>query len=760
MILTLLPPTSSPALHHPLVLPEPHHARAPLPVGWASQLQGLQQDGLDMPPSIHALDGSSGWSAIVEECVFELLEEDQGVRVECILVDGGSVVWDLSGDAGACAGMLKEALMDLAAAKEETEKERAAILPHPPHPIHNTYPGAGKAEWAQSSDTLALPPPVVGKTAKHRKQRSLLFFSSIVSGIQKLASPTRSTFPTSPSPTHSEFSISLSPTQSTFGPAKSTAWTKTLDFLPPARKTPLPVCVARPRSAILHAKARAGLVDAWRLHVLGELRARLGFGRHTSEGEDEPENALCVYDYPRWTAARMLRRTEEWMAWLVQEARENGGASPDLDAVGGSRPTSAALSVTIPARKPERSASELSGKTLVPPESEAEVEGREVSVEVGEVMYEDEEEREMDEWEESMSTEASSCTEDSESVHTPVDSEEGVPFTLPIEGRARADSLVEAHPQAADVPRSPTPPSSQATYAALSAQRIHLLKLLRSMNTHRTAAAQDARSGRAVLEVKSRRRAWSVRAYLGRAEERLCGLATPVRSSPLARCEPTTATWGELVDGGLEVCTGESDLKELFPVEEVDEDEEVEDLQAISLASVPRSESDEDSLEDLENGLLPPMSVPSSFGAPTPARVRTQSMYAPSHSHSHPSRESSLAIQGQGQDVHHFPPTNLPLSLPLTLPPTPSPSPASLPSRTQSARLVSVANPPSRPPLPASALLFQPLKPKFESQTKFALLDDGGDADDEDGPPYIKVSVEVEVGVNVREGWVEGVVVR
>ncbi|EPT03213.1 hypothetical protein FOMPIDRAFT_1028891 [Fomitopsis schrenkii] len=724
MILTLLPPTSSPALHHPLVLPEPHHARAPLPVGWAAQLQGLQQDGLDMPPSIHALDGSSGWSAIVEECVFELFEEDQGVRVECHLVGGGSVVWDLSGDAGACADTLKEALTDLAAAKEETEKERAAILPQPPHLIHHTYPGA-KAEWARSSDTLALPPPVVGKSTKHRKQRSLLFFSSIVSGIQRLASPTRSTFPTSPSPTRSEFSTSSSPTQSTFGAAKSTAWTTTLEFLPPARKTPLPVSVARPRSAILHAKARAGLVDAWRLHVLGELRARLGFGRTTGESEDEPESALCVYDYPRWTAARMLRRTEEWMAWLVQEARENGAVSPDLDAVGASRPTSAALSVTIPGRKPERSASELSGKTLVPSEAEAEVDGREVSVEVGEVMYEDEEEREMDEWEESVSTEASSCTEDSESVHTPVDSEEGVPFALPIQGRSRGDSLVDAHPQAADVPRSPTPPSSQATYAALSAQRVHLLKLLRSMNTHRAAAAQDARSGRAVLEVKSRRRAWSVRAYLGRAEERLCGLATPVRSSPLARCEPTTAAWGDLVDGELEVCTGESDLKELFPVEEVEEEEEVEDLQAISLASVPRSEGDEDALEDLENGLLPPMSVPS-----------------------------------QDHEVHPFPKPNMSLTLPLSLPPTPSPSPASLPGRAQAARPVSVAHPPSRAPLPASALLFQPLKPRFESQTKFALLDDGGDADEEDGPPYVKVSVEMEVGVNVREGWVEGVLVR
>ncbi|KAI0725948.1 hypothetical protein C8Q72DRAFT_784569 [Fomitopsis betulina] len=702
MILTLLPPTTSPALHHPLILPEPHHARAPLPVGWAAQLQSLQQDGLDMPPSIHALDGSSGWSAIVEECVFELFEGDQGVRVECILVGGGSVVWDLSRSASACADTLKEALTDLAVAMEESEKERAAILPHPHNLLHHTYPGAGKAEWARSSDTLALPPPVVGKT-KHRKQRSLLFFSSIVSGIQKLASPTRSTFPTSPSPTCSEFSTSPSPTRATFGTAKSTAWTTTLEFLPPARKTPLPVSVARPRSAILHAKARAGLVDAWCLYILGELRARLGFGRNMSESEDETEGALCVYDYSRWTAARMLRRTEEWMAWLVQEARENDIVSPELDAVGVSRPTSAALSMAIPGRKPERSASELSGKTLV-------------SVEVGEVMFEDEE-RDMDEWEESLSTEASSCTEDSDSVHTPVDSEEGVPFSLPIRGHSRGNSLVNAHPQAADVPRSPTPPSSQATYAALSAQRVHLLKLLRGMNTQRAATAQDARNVRAVLEVKSRRRAWSVRAYLGRAEGRLCGLATPVRSSPLARCEPMTAAWGELVDGELEVCTGESDLKELFPVEEVEEEEE--DLQAISLAGVPRSE---DALEDLENGLLPPMSMSSSFGAPSPARVRTQSMYASNYPNAHPARGSS---QGEDLEVHPFPP----LSLPLTLPPTPSPSPA------------------SRPSLPASALLFQPLKPRFESQTKFALLDDGGDADQEDGPPYIKVSVEMEVGV-------------
>lgn len=751
MILTLLPPaSSSPALHHPLVLPEPHHARAPLPVSWASQLAGLQQDGLDMPPSIHALDGSSGWSAIVEECVFELL--DEGVRVECLLVGGGSVLWDV---AQGCADTLREALTDLAAAKKQTERERAAVRPPA---IHHTYPGAGRVEWAQSSDTLALPPPVVGKGGKHRKQRSLLFLSNIVSGLHKLAasaSPTRSAFPPSPSPTRAEFASSPSPTQAaSAGSARSTAWTTTLLFLPPAKKTPLPVSIARPRSAVLHAKARAGLVDAWRRYVLGELRARLGFGRH---GEEELEGAACAYDYPRWTTARMLRRTEEWMAWLAQEARESEGAS---------RPVSAALSAGTPAGKPERSASELSGKTLV----SAHGEGREVSVEVGEVMYE--EGREVDEWEESVSTEVSSSTEDSESVHTPVDSEEGAPFSLPFRSPSLASSsshsLVDAHPYAADVPRSPTPPSSQATYAALSAQRIHLLKLLRNMNSHRATAAQDARGARAVLEVKSRRRAWSVRAYLGRGEGRLCGLATPVRSSPLARCEPTTAAWGESAEGGLEVCTGESDLKELFPVEE---DEEAEDMQAISLAGVAGSDT-ANALEDLENGLLPPMAVPSPFGASTPTRVRTRSMYAASHSAgsaSYSPRGSSLPPMQvtADSDVHPFPdvphfPERPLSSRPLSLPQpwTPSPSPASLPGRVSSPRPVSVTNPPSRPPLPASALLFQPLKPRFESQTKFALIDDCVDVDQQDGSPYVTVSVEMEVGVNVREGWVEGVGVR
>ncbi|KZT63313.1 hypothetical protein DAEQUDRAFT_770732 [Daedalea quercina L-15889] len=782
MILTLLPATPSPALHHPLVLPEPHHARAPLPVGWAAQLTGLQQDGLDMPPSIHALDGASGWSAIVEECVFELLDGADGVRVECILTGGGAVVWDIS---GGCADTLRAALADLAVAKKEVEKERAAILPRASAPAHHhTYPGASRAEWAQSSDTLALPPPVVGKGAKHKKQRSLLLLSSIVSGLHKLAaSPTRAVFPTSPSPspTRSEFASLPSPTRTASGAgarrsgggggARSTAWTTTLAFLPPARKTPLPVSISRPRSAVLHAKARAGLVDAWRRYVLGELRVRLGFGRGDADADEEQDGAVCMYDYPRWTAARMLRRTEEWMAWLVQEAREHG-ASPDLDAVGGSRPASAAPEV---AQKPQRCASDLSGKTLVCGEEGADDGGREVSVEVGEVMYG--EAREADEWEEGSSTEASGCTEDSESVHTPVDSEEGAPpLRLPPQQQQQrhGHSLADAHP-CADVPRSPTPPSSQATYAALSAQRVHLLKLLRSMEAHRAAAAQEARGARAVLEVKSRRRAWSARAYLGRADGRLCGLATPVRSSPLARCEPTTAAWAAPAEGraGLEVCTGESDLKALFPVEEVEEEEEaeveVEDLQAISLAGVVGE--DEDALEDLESGLLPPMVVPSPFGASTPARARTQSMYGasrPSTPPPYPPRGASLSVQENlGPDVHPFaerqpPNLSLALPLPLPMPPTPTPSPASLPMRTPSARPVSVTVPSSRPPLPASALLFQPLKPRFESQTKFALVDDGAEGDEEDGPPppYVKVSVEMEVGVNVREGWVEGVKVR
>lgn len=52
-----------------------------------------------------------------------------------------------------------------------------------------------------------------------------------------------------------------------------------------------------------------------------------------------------------------------------------------------------------------------------------------------------------------------------------------------------------------------------------------------------------------------------------------------------------------MVDGELEVCTGESDPIELFLVEEVEEEEEVEDLQAISLTSVPRSECYEGALD-------------------------------------------------------------------------------------------------------------------------------------------------------------------
>lgn len=90
---------------------------------------------------------------------------------------------------------------------------------------------------------------------------------------------------------------------------------------------------------------------------------------------------------------------------------------------------------------------------------------------------------------------------------------------------------------------------------------------------------------RSVLEIKSRRRAWSNRQYRGSAPVNFVGLATPFRSSPLAQCEPVTAEeWvQEPMDmtsafQALSISTAEHDISELFPTSE-DEDESAQDLE-------------------------------------------------------------------------------------------------------------------------------------------------------------------------------------
>ena len=156
------------------------------------------------------------------------------------------------------------------------------------------------------------------------------------------------------------------------------------------------------------------------------------------------------------------------------------------------------------------------------------------------------------------------------------------------------------------VPRSPSPPFRPslsltpspppreefpiAGYNALCAERARLRGFLTRLGAQHAAAQAEEQQMLAVLEARSRRRAWSNRALLGRAEAKHAGLCVPERRSPLATCRPLTAETlcvaPDDLEGpagvlgrkrGLVVTTAESNIMRLFPVCEEDDEHDLAD---------------------------------------------------------------------------------------------------------------------------------------------------------------------------------------
>jgi len=159
---------------------------------------------------------------------------------------------------------------------------------------------------------------------------------------------------------------------------------------------------------------------------------------------------------------------------------------------------------------------------------------------------------------------------DGSSVHTPT---EGV-------------SLYRNSYLNTEFPRSPSPqeftPEDLELYYSLSQEGDRLRQLIHRNDLFEVRITSDEAQLHSMLEVKSRRRAWSNRDFCGGAPMALVGLATPFRSSPLARCEPITpeaASWvlgHNSRDSSLYLCvtSGTHDLSELFPEAEEDYEED------------------------------------------------------------------------------------------------------------------------------------------------------------------------------------------
>lgn len=153
-----------------------------------------------------------------------------------------------------------------------------------------------------------------------------------------------------------------------------------------------------------------------------------------------------------------------------------------------------------------------------------------------------------------------SSTESEESVHTPRDSmidcpvlcraspsedalikaEKGiVSSTKPVpvsRPHSTQDSHSASHPHAPNRDRD----GPMAEYALLHAQTVRLRSLIHHMEANERNIDADRAANLAILEVRSKRRAWSSIALHGRAEMSLAGLSRPMRSSPLAYCKVVT----------------------------------------------------------------------------------------------------------------------------------------------------------------------------------------------------------------------------
>lgn len=216
-------------------------------------------------------------------------------------------------------------------------------------------------------------------------------------------------------------------------------------------------------------------------------------------------------------------------------------------------------------------------------------------------------------------------------------------------------------------PQSPMSLSSSlplAAYTALLGERVRLQGILMRLASQHTLAQTDEKQVMDILELKSRKRAWSSRAFMGTASIQFVALAIPARRSPLSTAKPINAKQlseessqaeREYVEGfegvrgkkrGLVVTTAESNIMRLFPVCEEDEDSGNEGLEdVVFLASFDSSSSsgggdassgkeDGDAiLSDAEDGLFAPLNLlplerqpPKRCTVPVRPRTRTRSM--------------------------------------------------------------------------------------------------------------------------------------
>lgn len=665
MLIRVLPPLPSPNILFTLSLPDPmRDAKVECPQAWRTQammVEELQEEGfgVEAPRDIYAMDKAAWHTALITEVVFDIPSR----TASCTFVDGSQVTWSLTpkgDDDGSCLDALLAVVEDVRVSSSEMDRERARQHPD----LQQETPSPTSSAFSARSTASAPPSP----SKQHKRQKSL--FSSLVAAVKGALSDGNSsrhpTLPLSlppikiPSGSSACHSHSHCRTGSTFSRTQQSPPTS-----PVTERAPVPVFQlrVRPRAQIpipehskvrtyserLRHRARSRLVDVVRRYVF-PMFSTTG-SPSFAEIECAPELLAQEYGYPAglypaWILRSVLRKAEERMRDMIVEANAHGFGP----AVG-------------------HAMKDLSHPTVQLQEAEDEEDDASAST--------------------SVSTASVSTETDGSSVHTPTDSPTCSVFSpgivTPSGGAPRLSALeTKALPQ---VPRSPSPPSStfdfdMSTYHTLSTMRSRLLHILARMDSSPRHISSGSWYGSdlTILEIKSRRRAWSCRDYVGGARMHLVGLATPVYSSPLARCEPVTAeslarlqnqAAGSLIPSpsvigladlseefgvklGMRAVTKEMDAQ-LFPVcEEEEEDEMIEVANASFYQTSSRGYSLDDDFSDdeswrdvrdfdLESGLL-------AFPRPIPLPEKPAPTPAPTYAHLHPmTRTRTRSIRQEPQ---------------------------------------------------------------------------------------------------------------
>ncbi|EIW53185.1 uncharacterized protein TRAVEDRAFT_23620 [Trametes versicolor FP-101664 SS1] len=651
MLVRVIPPYGQADIMFNCTMSDPmHDDDKPCPGSWRVQLdtlEALQEEGLalEYPRDIHALDKAAWQSALMTEIIFDVRQQ----VLACIFFDGYTVSWPLQSTANVSRCMASlELVMSTARGINPGPESGRRSWGHdlPSAPVSEAAP-------ALQSETSSI--STSSHRSKHKRQRSLL--GSIVSAFKGILPDNmgRNSGPILPS--------SLPPLKIPSGHARSASTFSRTQISPPGSPTvceppppppsgfrlvvrprepipPPPACKPLEPDQILRRYARSVLLDTVREHVYPMFSTT---GPPSFEDNSRPmEWAAQVAGYPpglypAWAARSMLRQTEDRLREMIMDANARGvGDAMACGAVGSAPMTSQS------SRDSDDSDDTISAST-------------------------------------SASATSLTTETDGSSVHTPLDSPTCSPFVPSTPSFAKLP-LVEPKmlPQ---VPRSPSPPPydfDMSAYHALTNLRARLFSILSRLGStprqiHNLQLGIRNGSDLTVLEIKSRRRAWSCRDFVGGARLSLVGLSTPARSSPLARCEPVTAEMVAqlqaqaaqetgrtrlacLADEGAEfgipgacagvkVMTKELDSR-LFSLEEEDEEDE-EEPHAGYQSGYGFQEYVEDEEwrsgpeYDLESGLL-------AFPRPEAVAPSGPSSYALPPSHSHPmvrTRTRSMRVE-------------------------------------------------------------------------------------------------------------------